>query len=426
MKTRIQVPEVAENVSDGTVVSLLAKTGDEVAKDQNLIELETDKAVVGIPSPVGGKLVELLVNEGDTLKVGDDIAVIEASDNGAPPKPEPAAAPEPESKPAAAPSPEPAPAAKPAPAPTPAPTTLAAELETAPASPAVRRLARRLGVELVNVRGTGAGGRISADDVQDHVQAAMQGGLASAPGAASAAPLPDLSKWGPVRREPLSQVRQITARTMTQAWTTIPQVTQSDRADVTELETFRKAWNAKRPEGEPAMTMTSILLRVCAEALVRFPQFGASLDSAANALVYRDYRHIGVAVDTERGLLVPVVRDAESKGIARIGRELDDLAQRARAKRIGPDEMEGGVFTISNLGGIGGTNFSPIVYPPQVAILGVSRAARAPLWRGEGFEPRLMMPLDLSYDHRVIDGADAARFLRWICAGLEQPLALLV
>ncbi|MCB1163047.1 2-oxo acid dehydrogenase subunit E2 [bacterium] len=424
MKTEIRVPEVAENVTEGKVVSLLVAKGDSVEVDQNLIELETEKAVVGIPSTVAGTVAELLVEEGATVKVGDAIATVDG--NGAGP------APKPEAKPAApaakAPEPEPEPEPEPAPAPKAAAAPPSDSDESgAPASPAVRRLARRLGADIRQVEGTGPGGRISADDVQDFVKRIMESGGGAAPSAGVApAPLPDLTRWGPVRREALSQVRQITARTMTQAWTTIPQVTQSGHADITELERFRGEWNARRAEDDPALTVTAILLKICAEALQRFPQFNASFDAAAGELVYREYRHLGVAVDTDRGLLVPVVRDADQKGIAQLSRELDDLARRARAKRIGPDEMEGGTFTLSNLGGIGGTNFSPIVYPPQVSILGISRAAQTPLWRDGAFVPRLTLPLDLSYDHRVIDGADGARFLRWIVAALEQPLQLLM
>lgn len=290
----------------------------------------------------------------------------------------------------------------------------------APAAPSVRRLARELGVDIAQVRGTGERGRISVEDIKSHAKALLSGGGLAAPAAA----LPDFTRWGAVRREPMSKVRRITAQAMTQAWLAAPRVTQYDKADVTDLEAFRKR-HARRVEAAGGkLTMTAILLKVAAGALRAFPQFNASLDPAQEEIVFKEYVHVGVAVDTDRGLLVPVVRDVERKNITRLASELADLAERARTKRITPDEMEGGTFTISNLGGIGGTAFSPIVYWPQVAILGVSRSEMQPVWRDGQFVPRLVLPLSLSYDHRLIDGADAARFLRWICEALEEPLIL--
>jgi pyruvate dehydrogenase E2 component (dihydrolipoamide acetyltransferase) len=304
----------------------------------------------------------------------------------------------------------------------------------APAAPSVRRLARELGVDIYQVQGTGPGERISEQDVRDFVRVTMQritgGGPSPAvhgefPGLHAQRPLPDFSKWGKVKRQQLSRVRAVTADAMSYAWSTIPMVTQYDQAQVSEIEAFRQEYN-RRANPENRLTMTAILVKVCAAALKAFPNFNSSLDLANQELVLKQYVHIGVAVDTSVGLLVPVIRDADQKGIETLALELNEIAEKTRERKIGPDAMEGGTFTISNLGGIGGSAFTPIVYAPQVAILGVSRAALEPEWDGEEFVPKLVMPLSLSYDHRVIDGADGARFLRWVCEALENPLQLVM
>jgi pyruvate dehydrogenase E2 component (dihydrolipoamide acetyltransferase) len=441
MITEVRVPSVSENVKQGKVVTVLVAPGDTVAAEQALIELETDKAVVEIPSPLAGRITEITVTAGETIAIGAVIARLETADAAAvdaapaalvtPPvsaAPAVAAAP-PAAKPIAPPLSAPARAAAPAPdrndgAPDDAP---------APASPSVRRLARELGVAIDTIAGSGPSGRISEDDVKAHARGLIEGGAAACPGPpcpadgwvlAATRPLPDFAQWGPVTREPLSRVREVTAETMSFAWATVPQVTQFDQADITELETFRKEFAARHPDSH--LTMTAILVRVCAAALRDFPRFNTSLDAARREIVRKDYVHIGVAVDTEHGLLVPVVRDADRRGIVPIAAELATLSAKARTRRVNPADLEGGCFTISNLGGIGGTAFSPIVYPPQVAILGVSRAALAPVWRDGAFAPRLLLPLALSYDHRVIDGADGARFLRWICEALRQPLTMVM
>jgi len=455
MAQDIIVPEVSDGVTEGTVISLTVAVGDKVEADQTLLEMETDKAVVAIPSPFDGVITEIKVGEGDTVAVGAVIMVGEPAGGASPAIPDGAAEPEaqePEAKEPEAPAPAPAPAIEPLPPapsaapPAPAPDTpvdAAADLTgvrsgdaVAPAAPSVRRLARELGVDIYQVQGTGPAGRISEEDVRSFVRTAMQrltgGGPAAAatatgefPGLHAQRPLPDFTKWGPVTVEPLSKVRQITADAMSYAWSTIPAVTQEDKADITELEAFRKEFNRKAsPEGK--LTMTAILLKVCAAALDAFPQFNSSLDLARMELILKDYIHIGVAVDTPGGLLVPVIRDCDTKGIETLAVELNQTAEKTRERRISPAEMEGGTFTVSNLGGIGGTAFSPIDYAPQVAILGVSRASMEPVWIGEGFEPRLVMPLSLTYDHRVIDGADGARFLRWICAAIEEPINLVM
>lgn len=292
-----------------------------------------------------------------------------------------------------------------------------------PASPSVRMLARELGVDITLVAGTGPGGRISAEDVKAYTKSVMSGvTVPPASGAAPARPvLPDFSAWGPVERTPMSKVRARTAAQMEAAWT-VPVVTQHDRADITRLEDFRARYAAKHPDAK--LTVTAIAMKVVAAALRRFPQFNASADMAAGAIITRQYCHVGVAVDTERGLLVPVVRDADKKNILQLAREIADLAARARGKNILPEDMQGGCFTITNLGGIGGTAFTPVLNAPEAAILGISRSSIEPVWNGSGFDPRLMLPLSLTYDHRIIDGADAARFLRWIAGALEEPLQL--
>jgi pyruvate dehydrogenase E2 component (dihydrolipoamide acetyltransferase) len=304
----------------------------------------------------------------------------------------------------------------------------------APAAPSVRRRARDLGVDIYQVQGTGPGGRISEDDVRSFVRETMQritgGGPEPAvhaefPGLHAQRPLPHFTRWGEVSREPLSRIRELTADAMSYAWSTIPMVTQYDQASITGIETFRKEYNRKIND-ENRLTMTAILVKVCAAALKAFPRFNSSLDLASKELILKQYVHIGVAVDTPGGLLVPVLRDADEKGIEKLAMELNELAEKTRDRKIRPADMEGGSFTISNLGGIGGTSFTPIVYAPQVAILGVSTAEMQPVWNGGEFTPQLVMPLSLTYDHRVIDGADGARFLRWICQALENPLQLVM
>jgi pyruvate dehydrogenase E2 component (dihydrolipoamide acetyltransferase) len=289
----------------------------------------------------------------------------------------------------------------------------------------VRRLARELGVEIGRVTGTGADGRISVEDVQAHVRAALTSG-----GAGVATPsLPDFSKWGQIERKPMSNIRRKTAEHLSMAWQTIPHVTQHDKADITELEALRKHYGPQTEKAGGKMTMTAIAMKILAGALQRFPQFNASIDMARQEIIYKKAIHLGVAADTPRGLLVPVIRDVDRKGIIALAVELTKASERARAGKLSLDEMQGAGMTITNLGGIGGTFFTPIVNWPEVAILGISRGAMEPVWQDAdddepGFEARLMLPLSLSYDHRVIDGADAARFLRWVAEAFEQPFVL--
>ncbi len=293
-----------------------------------------------------------------------------------------------------------------------------------PAAPSVRRLAREIGVNISEVEGTGPGGRISDDDVKAAAKSRLERGDGA--GAGTQAPLPDFSQWGEIHREKMSRVRQITAESTAAGWSSIPHVTQFDKADVTGLEEFRQQYKKAAEKQGVKLTVTALLVKVLGFALDHFPRFNASLDMNAGEIIYKDFINIGVAVDTDRGLLVPVVKNVESKSILEIAGELGDLAKRARSKKISPDEMKGGSFIVSNLGGIGGTQFTPLIYPPQVAILGVSRASTEPVWQDGEFVPRQILPLSLSYDHRIIDGADGARFLRWICSVLEHPLSAFI
>jgi pyruvate dehydrogenase E2 component (dihydrolipoamide acetyltransferase) len=296
----------------------------------------------------------------------------------------------------------------------------------APAAPGVRRLAREIGVEIDEVAGSGPDGRISEDDVKAHARSRLSGRGAGAEGAATPAamPLPDFARWGAVDRQPLSNIRRTTAGRLSHAWQTIPHVTQFDKADITAMEELRRKYREQVQKAGGSLTVTAMLVKVLATAVKQFPQFNASLDPGAGEIVYKQYVHVGVAVDTDRGLLVPVVRDADRKNITQIAVEVHQLAEKARARKLSLEEMSGGGITISNLGGIGGTAFTPIVNWPEVAILGVSRGIIEPVWRNGTFEPRQLLPLSLSYDHRVIDGADAMRFLRWVVDAIEQPFLL--
>jgi len=296
------------------------------------------------------------------------------------------------------------------------------------ASPSVRRLAREIGVDVNEVPPTGPDGRVTVEDVKGYARQMHVDMGGTAPlrplGGVPALPLPDFARWGEIERQPLSTVRRRTAENMAYAWVTAPQVTQFDQADITDLDKLRKQYGPRVEAAGGKLTVTAILVKVVAAALRKFPQFNATLDMANHEVILKHYCHIGVAVETERGLLVPVLRDADTKNLTEIARDLQGLADRARTRKTTLDEMQGGSFTISNLGGIGGTGFTPIVNVPEVAILGVSRARVEPVYADGRFEPRLMLPLALSYDHRLIDGADAARFLRWVAEALEQPFLL--
>ncbi len=442
------LPELGENIDSGDLVRLMVKAGDRVSEGQPVMELETDKAVVEVPSTVSGVVREIKVKEGSKIKVGQLIFTLEG---GAPAaaarRHEPvehvsgqqaarlafqmAMKAEGKTEEQALPPDQPQPAMQ-------LPFSMPAQLgkvagthrEAIPAAPHVRRLAREIGVDIHAVKGSGPGGRISDEDVKAHAKSAL---LAAA--VASQAPreaaflepeLPDFGKWGKTERVSIRGVRRKTAEHLRQAWNTIPHVTQQDRADITELEQLRARFAPRAEEAGGKMTVTAIALKVCASALKVFPQFNASIDMAKEEIVYKQYINIGVAVDTDRGLLVPVIRDVDKKNIVELAAELTQLSKKARDRKLTAEEMEGGTFTITNLGGIGGTGFSPIVNHPEVAILGLSRSRMEPEWLNNKFEPRLILPLSLSYDHRLIDGADAARFLRWIAEAFEQPFLLSV
>ena len=419
-----KLPELGEGVEAGTVVKLLVAAGDTVTEGQALLEVEIDKATVELESPAAGTLASFAVSEGDEVPVGALLLTIEASGASAAPKPEPKAESTPEPRASgqdqslaetqATPRPKRAQA-------TTATRRPAAPGVPAPAGPAVRRLARMLGVDLGSVRGSGERGRVTYDDVHAHVQNLAAGNGAGRP---SLPALPDFSKWGPVDVEPLTVFRKRTAEAMERSWSAIPHVTQNDLADITDLEASRKAYRKAHPEVK--LTMTVLVAKACAVALKSFPDVNSTLDLRSGTQILKRYFHIGIAVDTPYGLLVPVLKDVDQKPMVQLADELTDLATRTRDKKVKPDELRGASFTVSNLGGIGGTGFTPIVNWPQVAILGVSRGRWTYEVGPEGPIPRLLMPLSLSYDHRVIDGAQAARFTRRVCELLSSPTELLV
>jgi pyruvate dehydrogenase E2 component (dihydrolipoamide acetyltransferase) len=444
MPSEIKLQALKEGVDSVEVNAIKVAPGDTVAKDQPLLEVQAEKAALDVASPVAGRIAKILVKAGDEIKVGQPYVIIDESDGAAPPKvKEPKSEEGPESEePAAEPaksekSPSPpvkaekqaepekttpaapvegngrrAAAAPSPPPPAPAPRTGKLPL----AGPATRHLARELGVDLGNVSGSGPNGRITADDVKAFVRQITSRSVA--PAATAAPKLPDFSKFGPIEPQPLTRVRKLTAQQMSVAWSQIAHVTQHDVADVTDLEAFRKSQQAG-----PKLTVTAFALKASAIALKEYPSFNASLDMAGGQLIIKRYYHIGVAVDTEGGLLVPVIRDVDKKSVAELAQELTDVAEQARK---GKADMQGGSFTITNLGGIGGTGFTPIVNWPEVAILGLSRSRLQPVVRDGQVVPRLMLPLSLSYDHRVIDGAAAARFTRRLAEMLESPLVMLL
>ena len=444
-----KLPELGENIDSGDLVRLMISSGTRVSEGQPVMELETDKAVVEVPSTVSGVVREVKVKEGEKIKVGQVIFTLEggvAAPVETPRRHEPvehisgqqaarlafqlAMKAEGKTEEQALPPDQPQFAAPVFSMPVQLEKVAGTEhRDPAPAAPHVRRLARELGVDIYSVPGNGPGGRISDDDVKLFAKNALAAATAAAqaPRVGFVEPeLPDFAKWGKTERVSMRGVRRKTAEHLRQAWNTIPHVTQNDRADITELEQLRARFAPRAEEAGGKMTVTAIALKVCASALKVFPQFNASIDMAKEEIIYKQYISIGVAVDTDRGLLVPVIRDVDKKNIVELAAEMTQLSKKARERKLTPEEMEGGTFTITNLGGIGGTGFSPIVNHPEVAILGLSRSRMEPEWVNNKFEPRLILPLSLSYDHRLIDGADAARFLRWIAEAFEQPFLLSV
>ncbi|AWH30587.1 dihydrolipoyllysine-residue acetyltransferase [Stenotrophomonas sp. YAU14A_MKIMI4_1] len=429
------VPDIGD-YTDIPVIEVLVAVGDTVKKDQGLVTLESDKATMEVPSSVAGVVKELKVKVGDTLSQGAVVAIIEAEGAAAPA----AAAPAPV---AAAPAAAPAPAQVSAPAPAQAATPSAGAPSSPPvqfnadgvlpakvpyATPAVRVFARELGVDLLQISGTEKGGRITKGDVQKFVKAALSGGVPAAGGAAVPAggglnllpwPKVDFSKFGETEVQPLSRIKKISGANLARNWAMIPHVTQFEQADITDLEGLRVALNKENEKAGIKLTMLAFLIKASAAALKKFPEFNASLDASGENLTLKKYFHIGFAADTPNGLVVPVIRDVDKKGVVQIAQETGELAKKARDGKLGPADMSGGCFSISSLGGIGGTAFTPIVNAPEVAILGVSKSSIQPVWNGKEFAPKLMLPLSLSYDHRVIDGALAARFTTY----LSQVLA---
>jgi pyruvate dehydrogenase E2 component (dihydrolipoamide acetyltransferase) len=450
--SEFRLQELGENISEGDLVRLMIAPGAKVSEGQPVMELETDKAVVEVPSSVSGVVKDVKVKEGEKIKVGQVIFTLQGA------TPAQAEAVRPERRPVehvsgqhgarlafqaairaegkteeqALPPDQP----QPRPAAFSMPVQLGKVAGTehrapVPAAPSTRRLAREIGVDIYDVKGTGPGGRISENDVKAHAKALVTAVTTAAQASPRAGhfiepKLPDFAKWGKIERVSMRGIRRKTAEHVAESWNTIPHVTQHDRADITELEQLRARFAPKAEQAGGKMTVTAIALKVCAAALKVFPQFNATIDMGKEEIIYKQYIHIGVATDTDRGLLVPVIRDVDKKNIVELAVELSQLSQKAREKKITLADMEGGTFTITNLGGIGGTAFTPIVNHPEVAILGLSRSRMEPEWIGGKFEPRLILPLSLSYDHRLIDGADAARFLRWVAEAFEQPFLLSV
>ena len=481
MATKITLPSLGENIESGDVLSILVSEGDVVTKDQDLLELETDKATMPVPSPQAGKIVKVLVAEGDTVPVGGAIFEIEAdggSSNGAAAKKEPekkesAKSEKKEEKPKAAPKKEniveeeqldeavadqqeepeeEKPAKKPAAkssakiAPAPESTPVVVEPDdkpaksakkpkaagdeagdgqaSAPAGPAVRRLARELGVDLRRVRTTGD--RITEEDVRNHVRRSQAESEAKAPKGVTPPGSLDSDNYGAVRVEKMSRMRQTIARNMLQSYTTIPQLTNFDDVDVTDLERIRKESQKDYDAQGIKLTTLPFLVKALAVALKNHPIVNASVSDEGNEIIYKEYVNIGIAVDTEKGLLVPVLRDADRKNIPQIARELVEIADAARQGTFKVEDLRGGTFTISNLGAIGGTYSTPIINPPEAAILLIGRSRTLPQWVDNAFQPRLMMPLSISYDHRIVDGAAAQRFLNEVKGYLAHPGRLLL
>ncbi len=443
--SEFRLPELGENIHQGDLVRLMIAPGAKVSEGQPVMELETDKAVIEVPSSVSGTVKDIRVKAGEKVKVGQVIFTLEGGASAAPEKPKHLPVEhvsgqhsarlayqmavqaegkteeevfKPDAPSASLPS-----------------FSMPPQLgkvagtehgEPVPAAPSVRRLAREIGVDIHQVTGSGPGGRISEDDVKLFAKSLLAAAAAPATAHFAEPALPDFAKWGKIERVAMRGVRRKTAEHLREAWNTIPHVTQQDKADITELEQLRARFAPKAEEAGGKMTVTAIALKVCASALKVFPQFNASIDMGKEEVVYKQYINIGVAVDTDRGLLVPVIRDVDKKNIVELAAELTQMSKKAKEKKLQPADMEGGTFTITNLGGIGGTGFSPIVNHPEVAILGLSRSSMEPVWMNGKFEARRVLPLSLSYDHRLIDGADAARFLRWIAEAFEQPFLLSV
>jgi pyruvate dehydrogenase E2 component (dihydrolipoamide acetyltransferase) len=416
----VKLPHLGEGADSGTVVNLFVKEGDQVAKDQPILELENEKAVATIPSSGAGTVTKIFVKTGDKVSVGQKLVSLSGDGAATPAAKPPVEAvrqkgktPKPEE-----PSEEEAAPAEPA-------ESFEESNAAVAASPVIRKLARDLGIDLTRVRGTARGGRITMEDLRAYIQRlqklaaqpkAPAGGAPAKPAAESI----DFSKWGSVTKKPLSPLRQVIARRMTENWNTIPHVTQFEEADITGLLALRKKYVEAYEKKGARLTVTSFILKAVADTLKKHPIFNSSLDKATQEIVLKEYVHIGVAVDTEAGLIVPVLRDADKKDLVQLSKDLEELATKARERKVSGDDLKGGTFTISNQGGIGGAHFTPIVNKPEVAILGIGKGAMKPVVRGDKIEPRTMLPLGLSYDHRVIDGGVAARFVVDLVKAIEN------
>lgn len=433
MRTEFRLPELGENVTSGTIGKLLVAVGDVIASGQNVLEIETDKAVAEIPCPTGGKVVEIRVKEGAKINSGDVVLVLEgdaASAGSAEPVPRAVSEPaptKPQEKPAVA-------------------QTSVARVTSTPAprqggvraAPSVRRLAREHDVDIAEVPVADPGGKVTAQDILAFVAVRQSGGatedeagVARTVEAADKRPNDDgapmeRDKWGVVVRETMNTIRIRTAERLSESWQSIPHVTHFDKADITGLEALRKEYSGKADAKGARLTAMAFMLKVIPEVLKRFPKFNATVDMENHQLLLKHYYHIGFAVDTPNGLVVPVLRDADQKSVLEIALEMAELSRKARDRKLTLEEMQGGTFTISNLGGLGGWGFTPIINAPEVAILGLSRSRTEPVFDGQEFVPRLLLPMSLSYDHRIIDGADAARFLRFLAEAIEEPWRIML
>lgn len=438
-KAQFLIPNLGENISSAEVLKILVQVGDKIEKEQSILEISSDKATLEVPSDISGTITDIKVKEGDSVKEGTVVLEVDSVTSTTK-----------SSKPSASKSTETKTQDKVVTADSSKEeikqdvekkqvsnaevktgTTQRAK-DVAPAAPSVRRFAREIGIDIQQVPGTGQGGRISIEDVKNYSKALNKGLIEPQNSTGSIGlsgyteTLPDFSKWGDIKKEQMNNVRFKTAQHLSYAWNTIPHVTNFDKVDITDLEKLRKEYGKKVEAAGGKLTMTSILLKIIAAALKVFPKFGASIDLNKKEIIYKNYVHLGVAVDTDRGLLVPVIRDADKKNITQISVEVSQLAQKARDKKLSLDDMQGAVFTISNLGGIGGVGFTPVVNSPEVAILGVSQSSYEPVYIDGNFVPRLIMPLSLSYDHRLIDGADAARFMKWLKEAIENPFLIIL
>lgn len=445
MTVEIRVPALGDNIGEVEVIDIAVAAGDVVALGATLVTLESDKAAMDIPAETAGKIAKLVVGVGSKVRAGDLLAVIEADQVSPEPVVAPVSAPTDPTLPAPGPkqvAPTQASAApvesKPEPVPPPRPDQPVVQAATAPprasddaapsahASPAIRRFARELGVDLARVQGSGRKGRVTRQDVQGFVKRIVTAGASGDGVSVGRLPEIDFSLWGEIEQVPLGRIRKLTGENLGRSWALVPQVTQFDEADVTALEEFRKESAEAAAKRGTKLTLVALLLKTSARALKDFPDFNSSLHPSGEYLIRKKYIHIGVAVDTDAGLVVPVIRDADRKGLLDIAAELNDLSGRARQRKLKPDELQGSTFTISSLGGIGGTAFTPIVNWPNVAILGISRSSMKPVYAAGEFVPRLMLPLSLSYDHRVIDGATAVRFTRHLAGLLEDLRGILL